>query len=108
MNTFGPDTQSSKLHNEKLDELQAKAAEWASKYCDARDGDNPEDQKHDGYFTEFGRKFAELIIKECIEKITTYDLVPGHSAKWEDIYDIHARLLQDLGEDLKQHFGVDK
>lgn len=53
-------------------------------------------------------KFAELIVLECIEKITTYDLVPGHSAKWEDIYDIHARLLQDLGEELKEHFGVTK
>ena len=53
-------------------------------------------------------KFAELIVGECIEKITTYDLVPGHSAKWEDIYDIHARLLQDLGEELKEHFGVTK
>ena len=51
-------------------------------------------------------KFAELLIEECIDRITTYDLVPGHSAKWEDIYDIHARLLQDLGEDLKEHFGV--
>jgi hypothetical protein len=53
-------------------------------------------------------RFAELIVKECIDKITTYDLVPGHSAKWEDIYDIHARLLQDLAEDLKEHFGVDE
>ena len=51
-------------------------------------------------------KFAELIVRECIDKITTYDLVPGHSAKWEYIYDIHARLLQDLGEELKEHFGV--
>ena len=51
-------------------------------------------------------KFAELIVRECIEKIRTYDLVPGHSAKWEDIYAIHARLLQDLGEELKEHFGV--
>jgi hypothetical protein len=51
-------------------------------------------------------RFAELIVRECVDKITTYDLVPGHSAKWEDIYDIHARLLQDLGEELKQHFGV--
>ena len=51
-------------------------------------------------------KFAELIVAECIEKITTYDLVPGHSAKWEDIYDIHSRLLQDLSEELKEHFGV--
>jgi hypothetical protein len=56
----------------------------------------------------FADKLAELIIRECIEKITTYDLVPGHSAKWEDIYDIHARLLQDLGEELKEHFGVEQ
>ncbi len=54
------------------------------------------------------KKFAESIVQECINKITTYDLVPGHSAKWEDIYDIHARLLQDLGEELKEHFGVDQ
>ena len=53
-------------------------------------------------------KFAELIVRECIDRITSYDLVPGHSAKWEDIYDIHARLLQDLGEDLKDHFGIKK
>jgi hypothetical protein len=52
-------------------------------------------------------KFAELIVKECIEKITTYNLISGHSAKWEDIYDIHCRLLQDLGEELKDHFGVE-
>ena len=54
------------------------------------------------------QKFAELIVKECVVKITTYDLVPGHSAKWEDIYDIHTRLLQDLGEELKEHFGVEE
>jgi hypothetical protein len=53
------------------------------------------------------QEFAEHIIQECIEKITTYNLIPGHSAKWEDIYDIHARLLQDLGEELKEHFGVE-
>ena len=61
----------------------------------------------DGKETDL-EKFAELIVQECIEKITTYDLVPGHSAKWEDIYDIHTRLLQDLGEELKEHFGVRK
>ena len=52
-------------------------------------------------------KFAELIVEECVNRITSYDLVPGHSAKWEDIYDIHTRLLQDLGEELKEHFGVE-
>ena len=60
-----------------------------------------------GMDAEEFEKFAELIVRECIDKITTYDLVPGHSAKWEDIYDIHARLLQDLGEELKEHFGVE-
>ena len=60
------------------------------------------------YTIDDPEKFAELIVKECIDKITTYDLVPGHSAKWEDIYDIHTRLLQDLGEELKQHFGVEE
>ena len=58
--------------------------------------------------TKLSQVFAELIVQECIDKITTYDLVPGHSAKWEDIYDIHTRLLQDLGEELKEHFGVEE
>jgi len=62
----------------------------------------------DGHLHFDYEKFAELIVRECIDKITTYDLVPGHSAKWEDIYDIHARLLQDLGEELKEHFGVEE
>jgi hypothetical protein len=51
-------------------------------------------------------RLIELTVNECIYKIKNYDLVPGHSAKWEDIYDIHARLLQDLSEELKQHFGL--
>jgi len=64
---------------------------------------------HGVHYDDFQyKKFAELIVEECIEKITTYDLVPGHSAKWEDIYEIHGRLLQDLGEELKEHFGVEE
>ena len=58
--------------------------------------------------SSWAQVFAELIVGECIERITNYDLIPGHSAKWEDIYYIHSRLLQDLGEDLKEHFGVEE
>ena len=79
--------------NERIKELSIKAGfpEWSN------------------HAIEFElEKFAELIVNECIDKITTYDLVPGHSAKWEDIYDIHTRLLQDLGEELKEHFGVEE
>jgi hypothetical protein len=86
--------------NERIRELVLKARGQAT--SDTKDGGNCFD------VGLFHKKFAELIVRECIEKITTYDLVPGHSAKWEDIYDIHSRLLQDLGEELKEHFGVTK
>ena len=79
--------------NERIRELEKQATDYYS---------NGQERIFDR------QKFAELIVQECIDKITTYDLVPGHSAKWEDIYDIHARLLQDLGEELKEHFGVTK
>jgi hypothetical protein len=85
--------------NERIEELALQCGAWHQVY----------DQKLlkvNEYFNY--EKFAELIVRECIEKIITYDLVPGHSAKWEDIYHIHARLLQDLGEELKEHFGVEE
>ena len=83
--------------NERIKEL----AEQATTYIE------PTPNSGEGWIFD-KEKFAELIVRECIDKITTYDLVPGHSAKWEDIYDIHARLLQDLGEELKEHFGVEE
>ena len=92
--------------NERIEKLKESACpkiDWAGRYH--VELNNGEKEK---WMNEWFEKFAELIIQECIDKITTYDLVPGHSAKWEDIYDIHARLLQDLGEELKEHFGVTK
>ena len=85
--------------NELTETLAKQAAEYAIE-CATQD--------QSLYIPKFMEKFAQLIVRECIDKITTYDLVPGHSAKWEDIYDIHARLLQDLGEELKEHFGVEE
>ena len=83
--------------NGRIKELGLQAADW----LENQDSINPAHAMQ-----LYQKKFAELIVRECIDKITTYDLVPGHSAKWEDIYEIHARLLQDLGEELKEHFGV--
>ena len=88
--------------NEKIRELAEQAGLRFTQLMS-----NPMVPVVDGRETDL-EKFAELIVGECIDKITTYDLVPGHSAKWEDIYDIHTRLLQDLGEELKEHFGVTK
>ena len=86
--------------NERIEELMGKTLD--DKFSHTWDT-----MTHEGLL-QFSEKFAELIVRECIDKITTYDLVPGHSAKWEDIYDIHTRLLQDLGEELKEHFGVEE
>jgi hypothetical protein len=83
--------------NSQIEKLALECGAWHQVYESKR-------FMHDHNFDI--EKFAELIVRECIDKITTYDLVPGHSAKWEDIYDIHTRLLQDLGEELKEHFGV--
>ena len=92
--------------NERIKQLAEQAGlkhhNWITNESNVKDGDFKYPRLEDY------EKFAELIVGECIDKITTYDLVPGHSAKWEDIYDIHARLLQDLGEELKEHFGVTK
>jgi len=82
--------------NERIRELWEESQQW----------NGSDDGRGKLKIVESVERFAELIVWECVEKITTYDLVPGHSAKWEDIYDIHTRLLQDLGEELKEHFGV--
>jgi len=73
-----------------------------------KEWDFPKDPKSYTFTPDELEKFAESLIWECIDKIQNYDLVPGHSAKWEDIYDIHARLLDDLGEELKENFGIEK
>jgi hypothetical protein len=97
------------MMNERIQELAKQQAGAILMDLVMPDSGMPERVKWNvGITTEHLEKFAELIVKECIDKITTYDLVPGHSAKWEDIYDIHARLLQDLGEELKEHFGVEE
>jgi hypothetical protein len=88
--------------NERINELRHKT----TLQCNEHIAEHLWDTR--GFDTVWLNIFAELIVRECIDKITTYDLVPGHSAKWEDIYDIHTRLLQDLGEELKEHFGVTK
>ena len=98
--------------NERIGKLSKQAGDYVNEtYTGPVRSNTPGkiwEDGHVGWHTQFNQKFAELIVRECIDKITTYDLVPGHSAKWEDIYEIHARLLQDLGEELKEHFGVEE
>ena len=48
-------------------------------------------------------KFAELIVNECLMTIAMHDLVPGHSAFSEMIYERQVELLRDVCEEIKEH-----
>jgi len=48
-------------------------------------------------------KFAEMIVNECLMTIAMHDLVPGHSAFSEMIYERQVELLRDVCEEIKEH-----
>ncbi len=52
-------------------------------------------------------KFANLIIKECINKIETYQISVGNSAAGEMACDWTYDALKEIRDEIKQHFGVE-
>jgi hypothetical protein len=70
----------------------------------------------DSWFSESGddcerelKKFAQLIVKECIDKIETYRIPVGNSAAryrlaCEWTYDA----LKEIRGEIKEHFGVEE
>ena len=53
-------------------------------------------------------KFAELIVKECVEKIETYQIPVGNSAAGEMACEWTYASLKELRDDIKEHFGVEE
>ena len=53
------------------------------------------------------QKFAELIIKECIDKIETYRIPVGNSAAGEMACEWTYDALKEIRDDIKEHFGVE-
>lgn len=51
-------------------------------------------------------KFAELIIKQCIDKIETYRIPVGNSASGELACEWTYSALKEVRDDIKEHFGV--
>ena len=51
-------------------------------------------------------KFAELIIKECIDKIETYRIPVGNSASGELACEWTYAALLEIRDEIKEHFGV--
>jgi len=50
-------------------------------------------------------KFAQLIIKECIDKIETYRIPVGNSASGELACEWTYAALKEIRDDIKEHFG---
>ena len=53
------------------------------------------------------KKFAELIVQECIDKIETYQIPVGNSAAGEMAAKWTYASLKELRDDIKEHFGIE-
>jgi hypothetical protein len=53
-------------------------------------------------------KFAELIVRECIDKIETYRIPVGNSAAGEMACEWTYDALKEIRDEIKQHFGVEE
>ena len=52
-------------------------------------------------------KFAELIVRECINKIETYHIPVGNSAAGEMACGMTYSALNEIRDEIKKHFGVE-
>jgi hypothetical protein len=52
-------------------------------------------------------KFAELIVRECIHKIETYEIYVGASAAGEIACEMTYSALKQIRDEIKETFGVE-
>lgn len=52
-------------------------------------------------------KFAESIVRECIDKIETYRIPVGNSAAGEMACEWTYDALKEIRDEIKEHFGVE-
>ena len=57
---------------------------------------------------EFCIKFAQLIVRECIDKIETYRIPVGNSAAGEMACEWTYSALMEIRDEIKEHFGVEE
>ena len=53
-------------------------------------------------------KFAELIVRDCIDKIETHQIPVGNSAAGEMACEWTYAALKEIRGEIKQHFGVEE
>ena len=52
-------------------------------------------------------KFAELIVKDCIDKIETYHIPVGNSAAGEMACEWTYDALKEISDEIKERFGIE-
>ena len=52
--------------------------------------------------------FAELIVRDCIDKIETHRIPVGNSAAGEMACEWTYSALKEVRDEIKEHFGVDE
>ena len=60
------------------------------------------------WFQHYNEKFAELIVKECIDKIETHRIPVGNSAAGEIACEWTYAALKEVRDEIKEHFGVEE
>jgi hypothetical protein len=61
----------------------------------------------DDYDRKAIEKFAELIVRECVDKIETYRIPVGNSAAGEIACGMTYDSLKEIRDEIKEHFGVE-
>jgi hypothetical protein len=56
--------------------------------------------------SKFKEKFAELIVRECIDKIETYRIPVGNSASGELACEWTYDALKEIRDNIKETFGI--
>ena len=68
----------------------------------------PDDVSAEHAMYLFQKKFAELIVRECIDKIETYRIPVGNSAAGEMACEWTYDALKEIRDEIREHFGVEE
>jgi len=63
---------------------------------------------HVGWNEQFQAKFAQLIVRECIDKIETYRIPVGNSAAGEMACEWTYAALKEIRDEIREYFGEEE
>jgi hypothetical protein len=92
------------MMNERIKELAKEAGYYLYDLTETHECKTVETDSTDEWITL--EKFAELIVRECIDKIETHRIPVGNSAAGEMACEWTYSALKEVRDEIKEHFGV--